>query len=48
MDLWWALVIAVVALVVAGAAMSARAVQQYERGLVFRFGGLAEESVVRG
>ena len=39
MDLWWVLLIVAVVLVVAGAAMSARVVKQYERGLVFRFGG---------
>ena len=40
MDLWLSLLIAVLALVVAGAALSARTIQQYERGLVFRFGEL--------
>ena len=40
MDLWLELLIAVLALVVAGGALSARTIQQYERGLVFRFGEL--------
>lgn len=40
MDLWWVLLMATVLLVVAGGAMSARVVQQYERALVFRFGRL--------
>ncbi len=41
MDLWWIL-IAVVAVLVTVAAMSARVVQQYEKGLVFRFGRLRD------
>ena len=42
MDLWWILVALVLLLVVTGAAMSARVVQQFERGLVFRFGRLRD------
>ena len=42
MDLWW-IVIGVVAVVtVTLAAMSARVIQQYEKGLVFRFGRLRD------
>jgi regulator of protease activity HflC (stomatin/prohibitin superfamily) len=42
MDLWW-IVIAVVAVVmVTAAAMSTRVIQQYEKGLVFRFGRLRD------
>lgn len=42
MDLWWILVAVVSVLFVVAAAMSARVVQQYERGLVFRLGRLRE------
>ncbi|HEY5878377.1 MAG TPA: slipin family protein [Nakamurella sp.] len=46
MDLWWIVVALVFVLIVTGAAMSARVVQQFERGLVFRFGRLRDS--VRG
>lgn len=42
MDLWWILVVVVGLLVVVGVAMSARVVQQFERGLVFRLGRLRD------
>ena len=40
MDLWLGLLIGVLVVVAFGAALSARTVKQYERGLVFRFGEL--------
>ena len=43
MDLWWIVLAVVLLVVVSGVAMSARVVQQYERGLVFRFGRLRGE-----
>jgi regulator of protease activity HflC (stomatin/prohibitin superfamily) len=43
-DLWWIVLVVVLLVVVSGVAMSARVVQQYERGLVFRFGRLRGES----
>ncbi len=46
MDLWWIVLAVVLLLVVCGVAMSARVVQQFERGLVFRFGRLRGE--IRG
>ncbi len=42
MDLWWLVIALAAVLMVTVAAMSARVVQQYERGLVFRFGRLRE------
>lgn len=42
MDLWWIVILIVLLLFVSAAAMSARVVQQYERGLVFRLGRLRD------
>ena len=42
MDLWWIVIALVAVLMVTAAAMSARVVQQYEKGLVFRFGRLRD------
>jgi regulator of protease activity HflC (stomatin/prohibitin superfamily) len=42
MDLWWIVIAVVAVLAVTAAAMSARVIQQYEKGLVFRFGRLRD------
>lgn len=42
MDLWWILLLVAAMVFVSAAAMSARVVQQYERGLVFRLGKLRD------
>jgi regulator of protease activity HflC (stomatin/prohibitin superfamily) len=42
MDLWWIVIALLAVLTVAAAAMSARVIQQYEKGLVFRFGRLRD------
>lgn len=42
MDLWWLVLLLALVLFVGAAAMSARVVQQYERGLVFRLGRLRD------
>jgi regulator of protease activity HflC (stomatin/prohibitin superfamily) len=42
MDLWWLVLLVALVLFVGAAAMSARVVQQYERGLVFRLGRLRD------
>jgi regulator of protease activity HflC (stomatin/prohibitin superfamily) len=41
-DLWWIVLLVALVLFVSVAAMSARVVQQYERGLVFRLGRLRD------
>ncbi|WP_395729200.1 slipin family protein [Nakamurella sp.] len=42
MYLWWIVILVALVLFVSAAAMSARVVQQYERGLVFRLGRLRD------
>ncbi len=42
MDLWWIVIGVLAVLSVTAAAMSARVIQQYEQGLVFRFGRLRD------
>ena len=42
MDLWWIVIGVIAVVLVAAAAMSARVIQQYEKGLVFRFGRLRD------